>query len=574
MSYPSIRMAHDFEYPMTAEDSLQRIARLTARVLGATVAEYIAIEDRADAPVGRIVPAPESLSQSVLVQQTIRQNKRLVVCDVGNEFPSVDVHLGDMAICAYVGVPIRVRGRTVGTLAVFDSTPRVFSGEELATLESFARLTEDMLEKEASLVSERRLQYIADAVPATLCYWNRDVRLEFFNAAALNWFLTSAGSPLGKTMLELQGPELFGMNEPHVLQVLAGSSQHFERELITANGAPAVVDVQYRPDFDGQEVRGFCVLVSDITAMRAARDAALKLAAAKSEFLANMSHEIRTPLGGVLGMTQLLLDTPLTREQREIAVTSLHSGEHLLAIVDDILDFSKIESGCLPMESISFDCGNLVVQACRAVEHGAAEKGLTLTRKGDLHGHYRMGDPSRIRQVLFNLIGNAIKFTKEGGVSIETSLAQDGASVVFAIEDTGIGILPEQLPRLFERFTQADSSTSRRFGGTGLGLAISYRLVELMGGTLCVSSEAGRGSRFWFSLPLPASPAPIPDPPPVTEGEYDQRDLAGVRVLVAEDHPVNQMLVKKMLLRLGCEVTVAVNGVEAVCVALAFPSSH
>ena len=417
-------------------------------------------------------------------------------------------------------------------------------------------------EREQRLATER-LQSIADAVPATICYWNRDLRLEFFNAVARGWFIGPDDSPIGKTMQELQGPELFRLNEPLVRAVLAGTPQHFERELVRADGSAAVADVQYWPDLDVQGVRGFYVMVSDITPMRAARDEAIKLAAAKGEFLANMSHEIRTPLNGVLGMTQLLLDTELTSEQRELVTISIFSGEHLLAIVNDILDFSKIESGNLTIEHVSFDVDELIAHCCTAFKRSAADKGLFLSVEPRLAGRQRLGDPTRLRQVLFNLIGNAIKFTSSGGVSLEVSLCDEGASVKFLVRDTGIGITPAQLPTLFERFTQADSSISRRFGGTGLGLAISFRLVRLMGGELCVSTQFGQGSCFWFSLPL--APSPVSSP----ELGHDQSlpgpgDFSGIRVLVAEDHPVNQLLVRRMLEGMGCDVTVAKNGREAV----------
>ncbi len=321
-----------------------------------------------------------------------------------------------------------------------------------------------------------------------------------------------------------------------------------------------------------------------------AKDIALRASRLKSEFVANMSHELRTPLSGIIGISELLIESEEGKETRRYATMIRNSGDTLLAIINDILDFSKIEAGKLTIERISFDLVQIIAEVVAILEGKADAKGLRIKCEyalGDLPNYY--GDPLRVRQVIMNLVGNAIKFTNQGFITVRAAIEEQGAEqpvVKISVIDTGIGIEEEVQANLFQSFTQGDGSTTRKYGGTGLGLAISKQLVELMGGRIGVQSYAGKGSTFWFTLPLP-SQAQRQESKSL-HANKKEASLSGftthentpfdysrgmkecesfnneIRALVAEDNQVNQEVSRAMLTQIGFQVTVVPDGLRAV----------
>ena len=322
--------------------------------------------------------------------------------------------------------------------------------------------------------------------------------------------------------------------------------------------APMVVVPTVMMWFEGERLRR-----SGETAQRLRLEAE-EASSAKSAFLAMMSHEIRTPLNGVLGMAAAIERGELSDEQRERLGVIREAGQNLFVILDDILDFSKIEAGKLELEAAPFALES-VLSAVRPYAQAARDKGLRFDLHVDpaLGGGYR-GDPTRLRQILHNLLSNAVKFTDAG--AIEVRIEPDPAGLRFVVADTGEGMSPEQLAALFQPFTQADVSTTRRFGGTGLGLAIVHRLVRMTGGDVQVDSAPGAGTTFTIVLPLPEAEAPaVVDHAALAQGEVEAGPAPDqLRILAAEDNPTNQLVLKTLLGQAGLSLTMVENGAAAV----------
>ncbi|UVT22276.1 MAG: PAS domain S-box protein [Nitrospira sp.] len=331
-----------------------------------------------------------------------------------------------------------------------------------------------------------------------------------------------------------------------------------------------MIDITERKVSDGALTQAAQILERKNRELAEARDKALEAAKIKAEFLATMSHEIRTPMNGVIGMTELLLDTALTSEQREYAETVRLSSEHLLDIINDILDFSKIEAGKLDLEELNFDLHATMEEAVGLLGERAYDKGLELSClvQSGVPTTLR-GDPGRLRQILVNLIGNAIKFTDQGEVVVTVSAEREpegvtaasadgtGRTIRFEVSDTGVGISSKQQAKLFQPFTQADGSTTRKYGGTGLGLAICKQLVESMGGRIGVDSKVGLGSVFWITVPflLQAEGAQQAAPPPAA--------LNGRAVLIVDDHATNRRVLEQSFRGKGVRYESAESGLQA-----------
>jgi two-component system, sensor histidine kinase and response regulator len=426
--------------------------------------------------------------------------------------------------------------------------------------------------KKAELALEERTNFLDSLIemsPLAVAVLNTDFRLRMCNRAFEGLFLYRRQEILGRHMSRLIPADLRLEGEAHHDALVSGKTLHVTTQRRRSDGTEVDVEVFSVALRGTADSAGYLLLYQDITerklaenALLHAKEAAESASRAKSEFLANMSHEIRTPMNGIIGMTELALDTQLTVEQREYLNMVKTSGASLLTLINDILDFSKIEAGKLDLDVSDFPLRQSIGETLKALGFRAHQKGLELAwRVAQDVPDYLAGDASRVRQVLVNLVGNAVKFTERGEVvvEIERDSKSTEAMVVlhFCVRDTGIGIAKEKQDMVFGAFTQADSSTTRKYGGTGLGLAITRRLVDLMGGKLWLESEPGVGSAFHFTIRFDtASAQPASDYP-------DPKILSHASILVVDDNETNRIILVEMLGRWGMQVATAKDAREA-----------
>ena len=366
---------------------------------------------------------------------------------------------------------------------------------------------------------------------------------------------------IGKPLDPLVAPDSLAEAANNTKTVIDGGTVHGLAKRRCKNGT--VVDVEYAgvPVIVEGKKLAILAIYYNVTELVEAKRLAEQADRAKSEFLANMSHEIRTPMNGIMGMLELLLDTPLNDEQKDFVSTARDSAEALLGILNDVLDFSKIEAGQLTIDEIEFDLRSTVEGVAHTLVTRAENKGIELACLIDKDVPSRvMGDAGRLRQVLNNLVGNAIKFTHEGEVVIRVMMQSAGEknnTLRFLVSDTGIGIPVDRQKAVFERFVQADSSSTRKYGGTGLGLTISAQLTKMMGGDIGLESEAGKGSTFWFTVTI--GKIAEGSTPPLALPE----DLINVPVLIVDDNSTNRSILEKMIRGFGCNAFAVASGKEA-----------
>jgi signal transduction histidine kinase/ActR/RegA family two-component response regulator len=509
-------------------------------------------------------------------------NETTIVEDIATDhrFAAAKDFVMSFGLRACWSVPIRdSKKNVIGTFAMYHSYPSKPQERELRVVEAGAHLAGNAIER---LRAEEKLRENAERISlaersAVFGIWDLDIRSGALTISAGLAAIVGLAGPV-----RLTGEEWGALVHPDNLPTLhaaiegtvaTGKMFQAEFRVLPRGGSSRWLRTQAHGDATGNQLQRLIGVAIDITKEKemvarleqacADAEAAMR---AKSEFLANMSHEIRTPMNGIIGTLSLLQDSGITEDQRDNFDTIRSCGESLLQLVNDILDLSKIEAGKLTLEQIPFSAEALVRDALAVVSPAARAKGLKVFRKCDPDlPPAVMGDPLRLRQVLLNLLSNAVKFTGQGSVGVELSAVKRGGDSVelqFKVSDTGIGISPEAQKSVFEPFTQADSSTTRRYGGTGLGLTISRGLIALMNGRLQMESQLGSGTCFRIFVTLRTAAGPANLRRPAQEGV--RRAKRRLRILLAEDNAVNQKVAVRLLEKMGHQVEVAVDGERAV----------
>jgi len=441
------------------------------------------------------------------------------------------------------------------------SFPLVINDEDRGIIYTIRDITQQLRAEQEIRLQKQYFESLVKNSPIAIVTLDLNQRIVACNPAFVQLFGFSPTEAIGKSLDELVAPgDLQPQSTAYTRAVERGEVVHVFTQRQRKDGTPVDVELFGVPvNVSGEQV-GVLALYHDISDLVGARKDAEEADRAKSEFLANMSHEIRTPMNGVIGMLELAMDTPLTEEQADYLQISLESAEALLFLLNDILDYSKIEARKLDLEIIDFNLRTTVENTTANLAQRAHDKGLEMAClvQPDVPAALR-GDPGRLRQVLVNLIGNAIKFTEHGEVVVRAELVDESptkATVRFSVQDSGIGIPEDRQKIIFSRFTQADGSTTRKYGGSGLGLAISHQLVELMGGEIKLESEEGVGTTFKFTAMFEKqlNPATLTLAEPV--------DLKNLHVLAIDDNATNRMVISKMLSSFGCRIETAGSGVE------------
>ncbi|MCP5094776.1 MAG: response regulator, partial [Chloroflexi bacterium] len=545
-----------------------------ARTQSEVITEYR--ESGFPSSMGAIIPLVGNSSSEYI----IAHKKPLAIENVQHDPITASIHelMRQIGIKSMLIIPIMVGNEVVGTIGFDSFETRVFSAEDITLSERAAAHISHALERQQAAKALQRERDFAHQVMGNmgqgLMVLSTNMTIDYCNPSLAHLVgyddLVLIGQPIFEIIrTDAQKELLFPNVDEH-------QSKRISREIdfTHANGTQIHVLITAVPRADNFEEKGAICVVTDLSAQKKienalsqARDQAVEASRLKSEFLANMSHEIRTPLNAVIGMTSLMLDSSLTGEQQEYAQTIRSSGEVLLSLINDILDFSKIEAGKLDLEKRPFSIRDCVEEALDVVVTKASEKELELAYiMDDAVPPHILGDVTRVRQILVNLLNNAIKFTDNGEVVLyvsrneleELTDASENNILQFSVKDTGIGILPERLDRLFKSFSQIDASTTRKHGGTGLGLAISKQLVRLMGGRIWVDSTFKKGSTFHFTI----AALPVTVEPRINMQKL-QPDLEGKRLLIVDDNQTNCKILEKQAEKWGMKPKTVLSGAAA-----------
>ena len=446
----------------------------------------------------------------------------------------------------------------------------VLNAADISKIKGQSRAGEEIIRQQATLNS------LINAMPDLIFYMDCDGHFLGCNTAFAQAMGKSVDEIAGRSQAEVLGTERAAVVRERDKDLMRTLEPTVREEWLNFPGRPPVLLETLKAPFwdkDGQ-LTGVMGIGRDITQrkkieedIRHAKDLAEEATRVKSHFLANMSHEIRTPMNAVIGLAHLMLKTELNPRQREYLQKIQDSGQHLMGIINDILDFSKVEADELVLDSSGFELDRLVKTVTDQLAEKCIAKAIALVLKIDPDvPRHLVGDPLRLSQVLINFTNNAVKFTKQGEIVISVHmhrLLDDGVMLRFCVRDSGIGMAPEQMKRLFERFQQGDASTTRKFGGTGLGLAISKKLAALMGGEVGVESRPGEGSTFWFTALLGRQRLALEDnneEPGSKDGKVALAAIQGGRVLLVEDNDINQIVASEILTDAGLVVDIAADG--------------